>query len=89
MRPAGHDASTQGRNCDVRGSDTPRRPSRDQSLGRPPRAKREIKLEECMSAPLSCGPRCGRPPGPVDLAPGLSIGLSIGLGPVQPREHDT
>lgn len=23
MRPAGHDASSPGRNCDVRGSDTP------------------------------------------------------------------
>lgn len=85
MRPAGHDASSPGRNCDVRGSDTPRCPCGDQSLGRPPRAKRQIKLEERLSAPLSCGPRCGRPPGPVDLAPRLSIGP----GPVQPRERDT
>lgn len=85
MRPAGHDVSSPGRDCDVRGSDTPRRLCGDQSLGRPPRAKRQIKLEERLSAALSCGPRCGGPPGPVDLAPGFSIGL----GPIQPRERDT
>lgn len=85
MRPAGHDALSPGRNCDVRSSDTPRYPCNDQSLGRPPRAKRQIKPEERLSALLSCGPCCGQPPGPADLAPGLSIGLSL----VQLREDYT
>lgn len=85
MRPAGHDASSPGRNCDVPGSDTSSRPCDDQSLGHPPRAKRQIKLEERLSAPLPYGQCCGQPLGPVDLAPGLSIGLDF----VQSSEHDT
>lgn len=59
MRPAGHDASSRGRKHDVRVSDMPRRPLGDQSLGRPPREKRQIKLEERLSVVQSCSPHCG------------------------------
>lgn len=59
MRPAGRDGPSPGRSCDVRGSDRPCRPRGDQNLGRPPREKRQIKLEEHLSAALPCGPRCG------------------------------